>query len=131
MAFVHDHLAVLCNEVLHVVFSIQALNHGNVYASCAVHFAAADMADRLGSKIQEQPEALLPLIEQLLPVNHNQNVDLPLRSQPRRNGCLTEGGRRAEYALVMPGNVATASSWNGRSAPWNSASIAVPANRSS
>ena len=105
MAFVYDHLAVLRNEVLHFVFSVQALNHGNVYTSCAVHFAAADMPDRLGRKIQEHPQTLLPLIEQLLPVNHNQSVDLSLRNQPRPNGCLAKSSRSAENAFVMPGDV--------------------------
>ena len=59
------------------------------------------MPDRLGRKIQEHPEALLPLIEQLLPVNHDQSVDLALGDKPRRNGGLPEGRRGAEDAFVV------------------------------
>jgi hypothetical protein len=54
------------------------------------------MPDRLGRQIQEHPEALLPLIEQLLPVNDNQSADLAFRDQPRRNGGFAERRRSAE-----------------------------------
>ena len=105
VAFVDDHLAVLSDEVLHFVFSIQALDDGDVYATCPVHFAAADMPDRFGRQIQEHPKALLPLIEQLLPVNHDQSVDLAFRDQPCRNGGLPERRRSAEDAFVVSGDL--------------------------
>jgi hypothetical protein len=71
------------------------LDDGNVHTSCAVHLAAADMPDRFGRQIQEHPETLLPLIEQLLPVNDDQSVDLPFRNEPRRDGGFPERRRSA------------------------------------
>src|ERR1035437_107885 len=53
----------------------------------------------------EHPEALLPLIEQLLPVNHHQSVDLAFRDQPRRNGGFAERRRSAEDAFVVGGDL--------------------------
>jgi hypothetical protein len=76
LAFVDDHLAVLSNEVLHFVLSVQALDHGNVNTTCPIHFATTDMADRFGGQVQEHPQTLLPLIEQLLSVDHDQSVNL-------------------------------------------------------
>jgi hypothetical protein len=64
---------------------------GDVDATRPIHFATADMPDRLGWQIQEHAKALLPLIEQLPPVNHDQSVDLAFRDKPRRNGW---NGRR-------------------------------------
>jgi hypothetical protein len=47
----------------------------------------------------------VPLIEQLLPVNHNQRVDLTLRDQPGCNGSLPESRRRAKDSFVMLGDL--------------------------
>jgi hypothetical protein len=105
VTFIDDHLAVLSNEVLHLVFSVEALDDGDVYATRPVHFATADMPDRLGRQIQEHPEALLPLIEQLLPVNDNQSVDLAFRDQPCSNGGLPERRRSAEDPFVVGGDL--------------------------
>ena len=101
VTFIDDHLTVLTHEVLHFVFSVQALDDGDVYAARPIHLATADMPDRFGRQIQEHPKALLPLIEQLLPVNHDQSVDLALRDQPRCNGGLPERRRSAEDAFVV------------------------------
>jgi hypothetical protein len=89
------------------------------------------MSNRLCWQIQEHGKPLLPLIEQLLPVNHNQGIDPSLRDQPRRNRCLAEGSRSTDDAFIMTGNIRDGFPWKGRSCPWNSTSIAVPANRSS
>jgi hypothetical protein len=58
VAFIDDHLAVLSHEVLHLVFSVQALDHRDIYATRPIHLATADMPDRFGRQIQEHPEAL-------------------------------------------------------------------------
>ena len=105
VAFIDDHLAVLSNEVLHFVFSVQALDDGDIHVTRPVHFAATDMSDRFGWQIQEHPKALLPLIEQLLTVNDYQSVDLAFRDQPRRNGGLSERCRRAEDTFVVCGDL--------------------------
>src|ERR1039457_7616251 len=72
---------------------------------CLKKIAATDMSDRFGWQIQEHPKALLPLIEQLLPVNDYQSVDLAFRDQPRRNGGLSERCRRAEDTFVVCGDL--------------------------
>ncbi len=69
MACINDHLAVLSNKVLHFVFSIQALDDGDVHTAGPFRFPATDMPDRFGLQLQEYLKALLLLIEQLLPVN--------------------------------------------------------------
>ena len=51
--------------------------------------------------IQEHRQPFLPLIEQLLPMNQNQSVDLALRDQPCRNGRLPKRRRGAEDSLVV------------------------------
>src|SRR5260370_6853431 len=61
--------------------------------------------DRFGRQIQEHPKPLQPLIEQLLPMDHNQSVDLAFRDQPRRNGSFTERRRSAEDAFVVSGDL--------------------------
>src|ERR1035437_1097340 len=101
VAFIDDHLAVFGNEVLHFILSVQALNDGDVHTPRPVRFPTTDMPDRFWRQIQEHPKALLPLIEQLLPVNHNQSVDLAFRDQPRRNGGFPERRRSAEDTLVV------------------------------
>src|SRR5437867_1219426 len=59
------------------------------------------MSDRLCWQIQKHAKALLPLIEQLLPVDHNQSIDLALCNQPCGDGCLPECRRSAQDAFVM------------------------------
>src|SRR5204863_8744768 len=105
VALIYDHLAVFSNEVLHFVLSVQALNDSHVQAPCAVRFPSTDMPDRFGWQIQEHPKALLPLIEQLLPVNDDQSVDLAFRDQPCRNGRFPERRRSAEDTFVVGGDL--------------------------
>jgi len=103
-----DHLAVLGHEVLHFVIPVQALDDGDVDATRPTHLAAADMPDRFGGQIQEHPKAVLPLIEQLLPVNDDQSVDLAFGDQPRRYGGFAErSGSAEDVAAVAPGFTTT------------------------
>jgi len=46
----------------------------------------------------------VPLIEQLLPVDQNQRVDLTLRDQPGGDGSLSKSRRRAEDSFVVLGD---------------------------
>jgi hypothetical protein len=43
----------------------------------------------------------VPLIEQLLPVNQDQRVDLTVRDQPGGNGSLPESRRCAQDSFVV------------------------------
>jgi hypothetical protein len=131
VTFIDDHVAVLSDEVLHFVFSVEALDDGDIHATRPVHFAAAYMPDRFRRQIQEHPKTLLPLIKQLLPVNHDQSVDLAFRDQPRCNGGLPERGWSAEDTFVVSGDLRDGFLLEGPELTLDSTSIGVPANRSS
>jgi hypothetical protein len=45
VAFIDDHLPVFGNEVLHLVFSVKALDDGNVHTPRPVRFPATNMPD--------------------------------------------------------------------------------------
>ena len=47
----------------------------------------------------------MPLIEQLLPVDHDQSVDLAFRDNPSRNGGLPKGCRGAKDTFVVAGDL--------------------------
>jgi hypothetical protein len=101
VAFIDDHLAVFRYQILYFILSVQALNDGHVHTPRSVSFATTDMSDRFGGQIQEHSKALLPLIEQMLPVDHHQTIDLAFRDQPRRNGRFPESRRSAEDTFVV------------------------------
>src|SRR5450755_2787730 len=105
MAFIDDHLSVLGDEVLYFVFSVQALDHGDVHTTRPIHLAATDMPDRLGRQIQEHRKAFLPLVQQLLAVDYDQRVDLAFRYQPRPDGCLSERCWSTQYTFIEVGNL--------------------------
>jgi hypothetical protein len=60
------------------------------------------MPDRLRRQIEKHRQPLLPLIGQLLPVNHDQSVDLAFRDQPRCNSGFSERCRSAQDTFVVP-----------------------------
>jgi hypothetical protein len=131
VAFVDDHLAILGNEVLHFVISVKALDDGDVYTTCPVHLATTDMPDRPCRQIQEHSKAFLPLIEQLLPVNHNQSVDFTFRDQPRRDGGFPERRWSAEDAFVVSDDLRYGFLLERSKLTLEPASIVVPSYRSS
>ena len=47
MAFVHDNVPVLGNEVLHFVFSVKALNHSNIDQSGSIRSPTTNPSDRV------------------------------------------------------------------------------------
>ena len=48
VTFIDDHLAVFCNEVLHLVLTIQALDNRNVHIARPFRLPTTDMSDRFG-----------------------------------------------------------------------------------
>jgi hypothetical protein len=101
---INNHLAVLCYEVLHRFLSVQTLNNCNINAPRTVLLSAANVSDGFRRHAQEHPEAFLPLIEWLPPVNDNQGVDSAFRDEPRRYCRFSECRWSSEDALVMRGN---------------------------
>ena len=45
MTFIHNDVAVVCDEVVHDLFAIQALNDGNVNHAAGASPPAPDLAD--------------------------------------------------------------------------------------
>jgi hypothetical protein len=105
VAFVDDHLAVLSHEVLHFVFRYRlwmtATSTQPVRSILPPPMCPIDLAGRS----KNMPKPLLPLIEQLLPVNDDQSVDLAFRDQPRRNGGFPERRGSAEDTFVVSGDL--------------------------
>src|SRR5260370_23324817 len=63
------------------------------------------MPDDFGGDYKEHPNPLLALIEQLLPVNDDQSVDLAFGDQPCRNGGLPQRRRSAADAFGVGGDL--------------------------
>ena len=84
---------------------MQALNDSDIHQPSSVCLPAADLPDRFRRQIQEYCQSLVPLIEQLLPMNHNQGVDPALRDQPCGDSGLSERCRRTEGSFVMLDNL--------------------------
>jgi hypothetical protein len=101
VALVDDHLTILGDKVLYFIFPVEALNDRNIHMSSPVHLPATDLPKRFRWQIQEHCQPLMPLIEQLLPVNQNQRIDLAIRDQPGGNGSLSESRWSAQKALVV------------------------------
>jgi len=53
VALVDNHLTVLGDKILYLVFAVQALNDRNIHVSGPVHLPAADLPDRFLRQIQE------------------------------------------------------------------------------
>jgi len=94
-------MAVVCDNVIHDLLAVQALNDGNVYHAVGAPATAANLTDALDRQIQKCREPLAPLVKQLAAVNENQRIDLSRGNQPGGNDCLAEGGRRAQDAVAM------------------------------
>ena len=48
VAFVNDYLAILGNEVLHFILSVEALNDSDVHTPRSIRFPATNMPDGFG-----------------------------------------------------------------------------------
>ena len=71
VALINNYLAVLDDKILHLFFAAQALDDRNVHASSPVQLPTANLPDCRRGQVQEHCQPLVPLIEQLLPMNHN------------------------------------------------------------
>ena len=101
VALVDDEMAVVGDDVVHLVAAHEALNDGNVYDACGLAPAAADLPDGGGGQIQERPEPRDPLVHELAAVNQNEGVGSAGGQQRCRDDCLAERGSRRQHAGVM------------------------------
>jgi len=58
MTFIHDNVAIVGNDVVHDLFAVQALNHGNVNNAAGTSRSAPDLANRFDRQIQKCREPL-------------------------------------------------------------------------
>ncbi len=66
------------------------MNNSDIHVTRAFDLSATDMPDGFSWQIQKHRQALLPLIEQLLPVYEDQSVDLAFCNKPSSNGGFSE-----------------------------------------
>src|SRR5271166_833516 len=94
-------MAVLGDEILHLFFAVQTLNHCNVDYSSSLDLSAADLPNLIDGRIEEHGQPLPPLIQELLAMHQHQSVHRTLRNQPSCDCCLAEGRRCADQPVVM------------------------------
>src|SRR5580698_8095535 len=72
MAFIHNNVPVVGDQVVHDLFAVQALNDSNVNNATCPSPTASDLADTFDGQIQECRESLAPLVQQLPPMDENE-----------------------------------------------------------
>jgi hypothetical protein len=103
VALVDDYLTALGDKVLDFVFPVQALDDRNIYTSRPVHLPAADLPNRLRGQIQERCQPLVPLIEQLLPVNARESsCQVFLSKSTARNQQVSSGSKGYTQTVSFP-----------------------------
>ena len=63
MTLVDDHVTVVGHDVIHLVATSKALDHGDVEFALRLAFSASDLTDFLGLEVQKQRELGDPLLE--------------------------------------------------------------------
>ena len=101
VAFIHDHVAVVRDAVVHLPVPDQALNHGDVDPAPELLASAAQTTDLAFRNAEKLAQPVAPLLHELLAVNENQGVDAAVGDQPGGDDRLSECGRRGQYAGVV------------------------------
>ena len=104
VAFVHHHVAVVRDAVVHLPVPDQALNHGDVDPALELLATAAQTTDLTFRNVEKLAQPVAPLLHELLAVNENQGVDAALGDQPGGDDRLSECGRRGQNAGVVRQN---------------------------
>ena len=101
VAFVHHHVTVVRDAVVHLPIPDQALNHGDVDPALELLATAAQTTDLTFRNVEKLAQPVAPLLHELLAVNKDQGVDAALGDQPGGDDCLSECGRRGQNAGVV------------------------------
>ena len=101
VAFVHDEMSVIADQIIHDSLARQALNERHVERPGRLLSPAADSADLLRRQAQKRCQALDPLFQQLPAMDENQRIDAALGDQPCGDDGFSEGGRGGEHAGVV------------------------------
>src|SRR5271170_6463326 len=100
MALIHDHVAIVSNEIFDRAFSMEALDYGNVDHPRVLVLSSPDLPNAFHWRIEECRQSLAPLIHQLASMYQDQNVDRSSSYQGRRHHSFPESRWRAKYALI-------------------------------
>ena len=81
MTFIHDNVAIVGNDVVHDLFAVQALNHGNVNNAAGTSRSAPDLANRFDRQIQKcrEPLAASGVSKKSRRARRVQNATVPAR----------------------------------------------------
>jgi hypothetical protein len=79
VAFVHDHLAILCDATIYPLSPNQRLEHGHVEQAIGLLLSATDLTDLPWVESEEQGELSTPLVEQWHSVHEHQGAALSCR----------------------------------------------------
>ena len=63
MALVNDDLPVFSDEIVHRIFTVQALDHGDINLSCTFTFPTADLTDQFVLEAQKDATLRSPLFQ--------------------------------------------------------------------
>jgi hypothetical protein len=126
VALIHNHLAVFGNQVLDLTLALEALDYGNINLSRPVRLTAPDLANGSGRQIQEGCQACAPLIQELLPVDGDECIDLPMCDKPCPHGGFPERERRTDHAEVMGGDLSRHFVLRGRQTPMKVDGVWMP-----
>ena len=87
---IHDNLAIVRYQIIHVLFAHQALDHGHIKPAVRFAFASPNPSNVLGIEFKKKRKLLDPLIQQWLAVDQYQRVALTFSDQPGADDSLTD-----------------------------------------
>jgi hypothetical protein len=100
VAFIHNQLPIICEQVIYYAFSAQALQQGNINESGRFMFAASDPADLLRVDVKKCRQPCHPLVKQLLSMDQDERVNRPLRDDIDSDNRLAERRARGKHPVV-------------------------------
>ena len=101
MTLINNHVSIVGDDVFHLALAMQALNQCYIDHARASQLASGDVAHGFQGKVEKYRKPLPPLIQQLLPMDQNQNIHASSCDDVRGDHCLAEGGRCAEDSDVV------------------------------
>ena len=101
VAFVHHHVTVVRDAVVHLPVPDQALDRGDVDPALELLATATQATDLAFRDIEKLAQPVGPLHHELLAVHENQGIDAAPGDQPGGDDRLSECGRRRQDAGVV------------------------------
>ena len=101
VAFIHDHLTLLGDAIVHDAFPDEALNDRHIEQPGRLVAATANAANRLRWEVEKRRQTLDPLVQELAPMHEHQRIDAALGDQPGRDDGLAERRRGGQDTSVV------------------------------